>query len=56
MILRPVYKAGSIQVTREWPNNSFKPKLLRYTKGMAGEACHAFGSTTQFGLTQALGP
>src|SRR5690606_31239339 len=36
-------------------NNSFKPKLLRYTKGMAGKACHAFGSTTQFGLTQALG-
>ena len=22
---------------------------------MAGKACHAFGSTTQFGLTQALG-
>ena len=37
------------------PNNSFKLKLLRYTKGMAGKACHAFGSTTQFGLTQALG-
>src|SRR5690606_37313977 len=37
------------------PNNSFKPKLLRYTKCMAGRACHAFGSTTQFGLTQALG-
>ena len=37
------------------PNNSFKPNLLRYTKGMAGKACHAFGSTTQVGLTQALG-
>src|SRR3546814_408322 len=37
------------------PNNSFKPKPLRYTKGMAGKACHAFGSTTRFGLTQALG-
>src|SRR3546814_16763850 len=36
------------------PNNSFKPKPLRYTKGMAGKACHAFGSTTRFGLTQAL--
>src|SRR3546814_9565700 len=35
------------------PNNSFKPKPLRYTKGMAGKACHAFGSTTRFGLTQA---
>src|SRR5690606_28725830 len=37
------------------PNNSFKPKPLRYTKGMAEKACHAFGSTTRFGLTQALG-
>ena len=37
------------------PNSSFKPKLLRYTKGMAGKACHAFASTTQSGLTQALG-
>ena len=33
------------------PNNAFKPKLLRYVKGMAGKACHAFASTTQFGLT-----
>ena len=38
----------------ERPNNSFKPKPLRYTKGMAEKACHAFGSTTRFGLTQAL--
>ncbi|WP_207780944.1 hypothetical protein, partial [Cognatiluteimonas telluris] len=38
------------------PNNSFKPKPLRYTKGMADTACHAFGSTTRFGLTQVLGP
>ena len=37
-------------------NNSFKPNLLRYTKAMAEEACHVFGSTTQVGLTQALGP
>ena len=37
------------------PNNSFKPKPLRYGKGMAGKACHAFASTTRFGLTQALG-
>ena len=36
-------------------NNSFKPKPLRSTKGMAEIACHAFGSTTRFGLTQALG-
>ena len=36
-------------------NNSFKPNLLRYTKAMAKEACHGFGSTTQVGLTQALG-
>ena len=37
------------------PNNSFKPNLLRYGKGMAGKACHAFASTTQVGLIQALG-
>ena len=41
-----VYRAG--------PNNAFKPKPLRYGKGMAGKACHAFASTTRFGLTQAL--
>ncbi len=38
------------------PNNSFKPNLLRCTKHMAERACHVFGSTTQVGLTQALGP
>src|SRR3546814_5619215 len=36
-------------------NNSFKPNLLRYTKAMAEKACHGFASTTQVGLTQALG-
>src|SRR5690606_38945883 len=40
--------------TERRPNNSFKPNLLRYTKAMAGKACHGFGSTTQVGLTQAL--
>ena len=40
---------------RAGPNNSFKPNLLRYTKAMAEKACHGFGSTTQVGLTQALG-
>jgi len=37
------------------PNNSFKPKPLRYSKSVAKKACHAFASTTRFGLTQALG-
>ena len=37
------------------PNNAFKPKPLRSTKYMAEKACHVFGSTTRFGLTQALG-
>ena len=37
------------------PNNSFKPNLLRYGKSVAEKACHAFASTTQVGLTQALG-
>ncbi|MDE2598510.1 MAG: hypothetical protein KGL40_02690 [Rhodocyclaceae bacterium] len=37
------------------PNNSFKPNLLRYSKSVAEKACHAFASTTQVGLTQALG-
>ena len=36
-------------------NNSFKPNLLRYSKSVAEKACHAFASTTQVGLTQALG-
>ena len=40
---------------RAGANNSFKPKPLRYGKGMAGKACHAFASTTRFGLTQVLG-
>ena len=39
----------------EFPFYSFKPKPLRYSKGTAEKACHAFASTTQFGLTQALG-
>ena len=38
------------------PNNSFKPNLLRYSNGVAEKACHAVASTTQVGLTQALGP
>ena len=38
------------------PNNSFKPNLLRYVYGVADKACHAIASTTQVGLTQALGP
>src|SRR5690606_35661908 len=42
--------------TREESIRSFKPKPLRYTKGMAEKACHTFGSTTRFGLTQASGP
>src|SRR5690606_17992938 len=53
--LHPFKQMGKRPRSRTAPNNSFKPKLLRYTKGMAGKACHAFGSTTQFGLTQALG-
>src|SRR3546814_404325 len=47
--------AGNCLMTSETPNNSFKPNLLRYTKAMAEKACHGFGSTTQVGLTQALG-
>src|SRR3546814_20292631 len=37
------------------PNNSFNPNPLRSTNNMAGKACHVVGSTTQVGLTQALG-
>jgi hypothetical protein len=37
------------------PNNSFKPNLFRYGKSVARKACHAFSSTTQVGLIQALG-
>ncbi|MFC3552524.1 hypothetical protein ACFOLC_16105, partial [Lysobacter cavernae] len=32
-----------------------KPNLLRSGKNMAEKACHVFTSTTQVGLTQALG-
>ena len=45
---RRSYRAEIIELR---PNNAFKPKPLRSTKYMAGKACHAFGSTTQFGLT-----
>ena len=45
----------AIANSRPGPNNSFKPNLLRSTKAMAETACHGFGSTTQVGLTQALG-
>jgi hypothetical protein len=37
------------------PNSSFKPNLLRYSKSVAGKACHTKASTTQVGLTQVLG-
>ena len=49
-----IYSCGS-GGSRSLPNNSFKPNLLRYTKAMAEKACHGFASTTQVGLTQALG-
>ena len=39
---------------RNTSNNSFKPNLLRYSKGVAQKACHAFASTAQVGLIQAL--
>ena len=35
-------------------NKSFKPNLLRYSNGVAEEACHAVASTAQVGLTRAL--
>lgn len=41
-------------MSRLSPNNSFKPNLLRYSYGVAEEACHAVASTTQVGLTQQL--
>src|SRR3546814_19526869 len=37
------------------PNSSFNPNPRRSTNNMAGRACHVFGSTTQVGLTHALG-
>ena len=44
-----------LAIVESRPNNAFKPKPLRSTKHMADTACHVFGSTTQFGLTQVLG-
>src|SRR5690606_35588422 len=38
-----------------WPNNSFKPNLLRYTNNVADKACHVVGYATQVGLTPVLG-
>ena len=48
-------RACGSSVNRWRPNNSFKPNLLRYSKIVAEKACHAFASTTQVGLIQALG-
>ena len=48
-------RTAVVQLIAERSNNSFKPKLFRYIKHMAGTACHVFASATQFGLTQALG-
>ena len=54
--MRPSTRASSDScITADGPNNSFKPNLLRYSKSVAEKACHAFASTTQVGLTQALG-
>jgi hypothetical protein len=44
-----------VSLVRGVPNDSFKPNLLRYSFGVAGKACHTKASTTQVGLTQALG-
>ena len=49
------FKAVVTYESRVGSNNSSKPNLLRYAKYMAEKACHVFGSTTQVGLTQALG-
>jgi hypothetical protein len=46
----------AVQTSCLLPNNSFKPNLLRYVISVAEKACHAAASTTQVGLTQALGP
>ena len=45
-----------IQQRKLRSNNSFKPNLFRYGNSVARKACHAFSSTTQVGLIQALGP
>jgi len=55
VVLRAQASALHCRRTMLRPNNSFKPKPLRYSKNVAKKACHAFASTTRFGLTQALG-
>ena len=47
--------SGKRSASRLGANKSFKPNLLRSSKSVAVKACHAFASTTQVGLTQALG-
>ena len=49
-----VYLPWAVHRGKLAPNNSFKPNLLRSGKTVAEKACHAFASTTQVGLTQAL--
>ena len=48
------YKRFNWPAIALWPNNSFKPNLLRYTNNVTDKACHVAGSATQVGLTQAL--
>ena len=44
-----------VQLTGARPNNSSKPTPLRCGPAVAKKACHRTFSTTQRGLTQALG-
>src|SRR3546814_7122073 len=52
---RPLRGRSRLLLTAARPNSSFNPNPLRSTNNMAGRACHVVGSTTQVGLTQALG-
>jgi hypothetical protein len=53
--LHLVVEHGALGIAGLAPNNSFNPNPLRSTNNTAGKACHVAGSTTQVGLTQALG-
>ena len=45
-------RAGGCRLVARSPTIRSSRKLLRYTEDMTGKACHAFGPTTQLGLTQ----
>src|SRR5690606_31119713 len=49
------YRSSGVSAGLRRPNESFKPKPLRYAVQAAGKACHLARSTTRLSLTLVLG-